>query len=234
MESQDAAATFFFKLWPQIEANKNKILASAALIIAVAAIGSFVYWRHEQNQIDAGVAMTQTLLTLPQQADAAQIADSYLNVATEYSGTPAGQRALLQAAAILFTEDKYPDAESYFRQFIDSHPDNQFVGLASLGLAKCLEAEGKLNDASGEYQHIINDLADPQAVIAAKFSLAQIDMQQHSYADAQRLFQDVAQSDPYSAQGTEAAQYLFELRSKVPAAPATPPMGAGAPFKLNR
>jgi TolA-binding protein len=227
MQSQDATDTFWVKWWPQIEANKDKIMAVAGGVAAVIVIAAFISWRHEQNQISAGEAMTQAILALQTSSDPARLADTYLGIADEYHNTPAGKRSLLQGAAALFMEGKYPDARSYFQQFLQAHPDDEFAGQAALGVAKCFEAEGKLNDAAGAYQHVIDDLPDAQAVIDAKFSLAQIDLQQHSYANALQLFQDVEKSDPYGALGNEAAQYAFNLQSKSAASPpAASPMVA--------
>jgi TolA-binding protein len=243
MQSQNAADTFLLKWWPQIEANKNRIFGVAGGVIIVFLIASFISWRHEQNQIAAGEAMTAAIISLPPDADPSRIADTYLGIADQYRNTPAGERSLLQGAAALFAEGKYTDAQDYFEKFLEAHPDDDFSGQAALGVAKCLEAEGKLNDAAGAYQHVIDDFPDAQAVIDAKFSLALIEVQQKRFADAVQLFQDVAKSDPYGALGSEAAQYVFNLKSKVSASsaaapatsplmmPATPSAGTPAPAK---
>ena len=223
MESQDAAATFLLKLWPQIEANKNRIATGAVIAVAVVAIISFIVWHRQQNQIAAGDALTQNLITLPPNSNPGQIANAYLGIAEDYPGTPAGARSMLEGAAALFTEGKYTDAQAYFQQFLDAHPDDEFSGDAALGVAKCLEAGGKLNDAQGAYQRVINDFPDSPAVIPAKFALAQVNVQARNYADAFRLFQEVAQAAPYSPLGSEAGQYAYELRSRIPAPPATTP-----------
>jgi len=223
MQSQDAADTFLIKWWPQIEANKNKIFGAAGIIAAVIVVAAFISWRHEQNQIAASEALTQASLTLASNPDPARTADTYLGIADQYRDTPAGERSLLQGAAALFSQSKYSDAQTYFQQFLQAHPDNEFSGQAALGVAKSLEAQGKLNDAAGAYQHVIDDFPDAQAVIDAKFSLAQIDLQQHSDANAVQLFQDVAKSDPYGVLGNEAQQYLFNFQSKAPASPAAMP-----------
>jgi TolA-binding protein len=228
MQSQDAADTFLIKWWPQIEANKNRIFVVAASAAAVVLIIFFISWRREQNQIAAGEALTAATLTISPNSDPGKVADTYLGIADEYHNTPAGEHSLLQGAAALFAEGKYTDAQAYFQQYVQAHPDDEFAGQAALGVAKCLEAEGKLNDAQGAYQHVIDDIPDAQAVIDAKFSLAQVDVQQHRLADAMQLFQDVAKSDPYGTLGNEAAQYVFNLRSRVPvtseATPAASPL----------
>lgn len=223
MEPNDAAATFFLKLWPRIEANKNRIITVAIIVLAVALIIFFISWRHQQNQMAAGDALTESLLTIPPNADPARFSQSYLAIAQDYSGTQAGERALLQGAAAMFDQGKYKDAQDYFQQYLNAHPDDEFSGLAALGVAKSLEAEGKINDAVGAYQHVINDFADEQAVNTARYALAQIDVQQGHYADAFQLFQSVSQADPYGSQGNEARQYAFELQSKLPRQSPTAP-----------
>jgi TolA-binding protein len=226
MQSQDVTDTFLVKWWPQIEANKNKIAGVAGAVAAVVVIGAFISWRHDATQTAAGEAMTQATLTLAPNSDPTKTADTYLGIADEYRNTPAGERSLLQGAAALFTQGKYADAQTYFQRFLEAHPDDEFSGEAALGVAKSLEAQGKLNDAAGAYQHVIQDFPDAQSVVDAKFSLAQIDLQQQHYADAVQLFQDVAKADPYGPLGNEAAQYVFNLKSKVPASPATAPVTA--------
>jgi TolA-binding protein len=226
MESQDVADTFLVKWWPQIEANKNRIGIGAAIIVGAVLLYSIISWRHEQNQIAAGEAFTQALISLPPNSNPSQMADAYLAIAADHPNTPAGGRSLLQGALALFEEGKYTDARGYFQQFLDEHPDDEFSGQAALGVAKCYEAEGKLNEASGAYQHVINDLSDANAKVAAEFSLAQLDLQARNYADAVRLFQEVAQQAPYSTVASEAQQYLFQLRSS--SAPAAAPAATPA------
>jgi predicted negative regulator of RcsB-dependent stress response len=223
MESQDSLAIFFLKLWPRIEANKNRIGIAAGIVVAAVCIILFISWRHQQNQIDAGDALTQTLITIPPNADPSQFSASYLDIADSYGGTPAGQRALLQGATVLFAQGKYTDAQADFQRYLDEHPDDQFSGIAALGVARSLEAEGKINDAMGQYQHVTTDISDEQSVNQARFSLARLNMQQGHFTDAFQGFQQVINADPYGTLGNEARQLAVELQSKLPKQPATAP-----------
>lgn len=217
MESHDATATFMLKLWPWIEANKNKLVATTAIILVVVLSISLWVWHRDQNRVSAGDALTQSLVSTQANSAPASVFQSYLDVANNYPGTPAGERALLQAATAEFTQDKYADARGYFQQYLDSHPDGQFSGIAALGVAKCLEAEGKINDAMGAYNHVINDFpADGQSVNRARYSLAQLNMLQGHYTDALSLFESVYQADQYGPLGNQARQFAFELQSKLP------------------
>jgi predicted negative regulator of RcsB-dependent stress response len=247
METNDAAG-LLFKWWPQIEANKNRII-TGAIIIAVVILGySFYSWHNQQNRIAAGEAVTGALVSLPPGSDISQVANMYLGISDQYGSTIAGQRALMQGASALFMAGKYADAQSAFQRYLDNHPDDQFAGQAALGVAKCQESLGKLDAAEGTYQHVINDLADEEAVFAAQFSLAQIYLQQQKNDKAAQLLQKVAQGDRYGALGNEAAQALYNMQSRAPAAPApaapaatpangtlpvAPAKGNAAPFNLS-
>ncbi|HTV40903.1 MAG TPA: tetratricopeptide repeat protein [Candidatus Sulfotelmatobacter sp.] len=235
MESHDAAATFMLKLWPWIETNKNKLVTGTAIVLVIV-LGFFLYfWRRDANRISAGDAVTQNMLTLQPNSPPATVFQSYMDVASDYPNTPAGERALLQAATIMFTQGKYPDSQHYFQQYLDTHPDGQFSGIAALGVAKSLEAEGKINDAEGAYNHVINDFAtDGQSVNRARFCLALLNLQQGRYQDAFSLFQTVYQADQYGPLGGEARNYLVELQSKLPRQPSTAPSAAPSPsFNLS-
>jgi TolA-binding protein len=230
MESHDAAATYLLKLWPQIEANKNKIIAGTGVFLAIIAIVLIFSWRREANRVDAGDALTQTLITVPPNADPSQLAQSYLAVANDYAGTAAGTRALLQGAAVLFGQGKYTEARSHFQRYLDEHPDDDLSAIAALGVARCLDAEGKINDAVGAYQHVAQDFADAQSVSQARYSLARINIQQGKYTDAMQGLQQVIQSDPYGALGNEARQIAVELQSKLPRQAPAP---QASPFNLS-
>jgi predicted negative regulator of RcsB-dependent stress response len=225
MQAQDATTLFLLKLWPWVEANRNRLIGGA--VIAVIAI--FIIWfaacQREARQIAAGQALTQVSLS-----GGVPSADAYLKVAAQYSGTVAGQRALLQGAAALFDAGKFADAQAQFQQFLDAHPDGDFSGQAALGLASCLDAEGKADLAVGAYQRVINSASDIMVVSAAKFGLARIEEAQGRLNDAFVLYQDVASANPGSSLGSEANMHLIELRNRLTATPAQTP---AAPLKLS-
>jgi TolA-binding protein len=227
MESQDAAANFFYKLLPQIQANLNRIITIAVIIAVLAAGISFYSWHSGQTQINAGDAVSDALVSMPATADATTIANTYLDIATQYPNTTAGQRALMQGASALFMAGKYQDAQTYFQQYMNAHPDGPFAGQAGLGVAKCLEAQQKYDQAAGAYQHVIDNSADAEAVIDSKFSLGRLDVRGKNYAEAMRLFQDVMQADPYGVMGNEAGQLTYEIKSKVPTPAPVVPAGTG-------
>lgn len=227
MQAQDTTTLFFLKLWPWVEANKNRLIAGAAIAVIAIFIIWFVACQRESKEIAAGQALTQAALS-----SGGPLADAYLKVAKEHPGTVAGQRALLQGAAALFGAGKFADAQAQFQKFLDAHPDGEFSGQAALGVAASLDAQGKTDLAVGAYQRAISSSSDATVVSAAKFGLARIEESQGRLNDALVLYQDVARANPGGSLGSEATMRLMELRSKLPTAtPATTP---AAPLKSSQ
>jgi len=221
MPAQDDANIFLLKLWPQIEANKNRIVAGAVIAaIAIAAIWIFNQQRG-QKEITAGEALTK--LTLSQTAQP----EAFLKIATDYSGTAAGQRALLQGATAFFVAGKYADAQTQFQKYLTDHPDGEFAGQAALGVAASLEAQGKTDDAATAFQRAMNS-SEPAIASAAKLGLAKILEAQGKYDIAQNDFEEVARANQNNSIGNDAMWHYMQLKNKMPvsksvAAPATAP-----------
>jgi len=222
MQAQDTTTLFFLKLWPWVETNKNRLIAGAAIAVLAIFTIWFVACQRDAKAAAAGEALTQVAM-----AAGGSSADAYLKVANNYSGTGAGQRALLQAAATFFAAGKFTDAQAQFQKYLDEHPDGEFAGQAQLGVASSLDAQGKMDLAVGAYQKVVSNVSDTATVSAAKFGQARIEEAQGKVNEAMALYQDVARAEPSSSLGSEAAMHLMELRSKLPAA--TPAPAAAAP-----
>jgi tetratricopeptide (TPR) repeat protein len=232
MEIQDAPANYFFKLWPKIEANWIRIALGGGVIIVIAMLISFYSWQRDQKEIAAGRALTQLIMTAPRNAADSQPADGFLKIAGDYQGTPAGQRAWLQGAAILFAAGRYADAQTQFQKFLDAHPDGFFAAQAALGVATSLDAQGKMDLAAKAYQRVVSIASDTTAANSAKFALAQIDERQNKFTDAMNLYEDIMRNNPNSSLGSEAGLRTMELKMKLPSAP--PSTAPGVPLKSNR
>jgi TolA-binding protein len=226
MELQDAPATYFFKLWPKIEANWVRIALGGGVIAVAATVISFYSWQREQKEITAGKALTQFMMSESRNTAENQQADLFLKIAGDYQGTSAGQRALLQGAAVLFAAGRYADAQTQFQKFLDAHPDSLFAAQAALGVATSLDAQGKTDLAAGAYQRVMSITSDPTAANSAKFALAQIDERQNKSIEAMNLYEEVMRANPNSSLGSEAGLRAMELKMKLPTAPPS-----SAPFK---
>jgi len=233
MELQEASAAYLFKLWPWFEANRIRIIWGAGIIAVAAGLISFYSWQRDQKEITAGKALTQLVTSIPRNTTTSQQADLYLKIATDYQGTSAGQRALLQGAAMLFDAGRYADAQMQFQKLLNAYPGSFFAAQADLGVATSLDAQGKTDAAAGLYKRIINSYSDTMAANSAKFGLAQIDERQGKLADAMNLYQDIMRAMPNSSLSSEAGLRALELKMKLQQ-PASPSNAPAAPFKPNR
>jgi TolA-binding protein len=232
MQAQETTATdYLFKLWPWFEANAKRIAYAAALALVVIFIYSFYSYRQGQRETAAGEALTRATMS----ATGGGLADACLKIAADYSGTAAGQRALLLSATSLFTAGKYADAQAQFQKFLDAYPDNFFSAQAALGLATSLDAQGKTDQAVGAYQKAAGQTADNSVAAAAKFALARLDEAQGKSADALKIYAELARTYPNISIGEAAAQLAMQIRMKSPAAAVAPaPVPASAaPFNLS-
>jgi TolA-binding protein len=227
MQAQDATTIYLLKLWPKIEANRNRIIAGTVILLA-ALVALWVFAAQQaQKETRAGQALTALTVAATSQPE------TYLKFAADYSGTGAGQRALLQAATMLFSAGKYADAQTQFQKFLDEHPDSDFSSQAGMGVAVCLEAQGKTDQAVGRYQSLVSGQSDPVTASMAKLALGRINEQKGHLNEAAGYYQDVARSNPNSSLGNDAMWRLMELKNKAPSTslPATAPSGS---FKLSQ
>ena len=226
MQPQETTTAYFFKLWPWIEANKNRFIFGAVIIVIAGFLIAFHLWRQNQKELAAGQALTEAFVSIPPNVNASQLADSYSKIAVDFPGTRASERAAAQSAAVLFEAGKYAEALAQFQQFLKTHPDSVYSPQAALGVAASLDAQGKTDLASSAYQRVISRFPDPNTVSVAKFALAQIGERQGKLADAENLYEEVARSNPNGSLGSEAAMRAMELKAKLPPAstPSAPPL----------
>jgi len=233
MELQDAPVNYLFKLWPKIEANWIRIAWGGGIVVVAILVISFYSWQQGQNEITAGTALTQLVLSTSRNVPASQQADLFLHLATQYPSTGAGQRAWLQGAAMMFAMGRYADAQIQFQKFVDAHPDSMLAAQAALGVGTCLDALGNADMAAAFYQQIIKKYSDVVAVTSARFALAQIDERQGKLAEAAGLYQDIARNNPNGSLGSEAGLRAMELKMKTQSTAPAPATTPTVPFKLN-
>jgi len=222
MPTQDAPTAYLIKLWPWIEANKNRLIASAGLIVALALVLSYFSWQREQREIAASEALTQLTFSTPASAGGGGVAEAYLRIATQHPDTLAGQYAEVRGATALFEGNQFADAQAQFQKYLEAHPDGVFSAKATLGVAASLEAQGKLDQAVGYYQQVANGFSDVVATISAKFALARIAELQGKFTDAMNIYMDIARLAPRSPMAEEAEMRAMGLRAKMAAVkPAT-------------
>ena len=228
METQDVPAEFLFKLWPWLEANKTRLIGGGAAIVLVAIIYSFVAWQHGQNEINAGEAFTQLMLTPSSSLDATQEAAAFAELASKYSGTEAARRAQLQAAGTLFDAGNYADAETQFEKYLAGNSAGPLAATAQLGIAASLEAQNKLDQAAAAYQRVVSAFPDSPLLPTADLALGRIAEQQNKLTEALNHYEDAARSPMGGSIANEAMVRAAEVKAKT-AATAPKPAASPAP-----
>ena len=97
------------------------------------------------------------------------------------------------------------------------------MGQAQFGIASCLDAQGKTDQAATAYKDLITRHPNENFVPQAKFALARIYEAQNKLEQARDSYQDVERSAPFTSIGNEAGVRLEELISKYPMLEPAPP-----------
>ncbi len=156
-----------YDLLAWLELNKKLVLWSAGAVLAVV-VGSYIYmWQRDKAEAAASAA----LLALPTEADpgsgkAAAKAADFLRIADEHSSSLAAGRARIMAAAALFADGKYAEAQQAFDAVLASSADGTFAALAQFGVASSLDALDKKDEALAAYQKVASE--HPEDVLAAR------------------------------------------------------------------
>lgn len=217
------------------EANKKQTLWGAGVLLVVGTIIAFSLYRQNEAEIAASEALSS--VAMPQASGArTDTVEGYLKVAATHPRSKAGARALLLAAGGLFVDGKYDEAKTQFERFRREYSDSLFMGEALLGIAACLDAQGKTRDAMAAYKDLMDHRPGDSNVPQAKFALARLHQAQNEPEQARNLFEDVERSQPYGSLGDEARMQLEELKTKFPKllAPVTPMPTNAAPLKVEK
>ena len=233
MQAQEVNTTptdYLFRLLPWFEANLKRLAYGAAFVLIAIFIYCFYSYRQNQQELTASQELTLAILS----HDGGPRAAACLKIASEYSSTLAGQRALLEGATALFTSGQYADAQNAFQKYLDMYPDTFLAPQAQLGVAASLDALAKTDLAYAAYQKAAGQTANQSVAISAKFSMARLDEAGGKFADAARLYNEVMRADGNSSLGSEASLRLMDLKTKLPAAPAVPARATPVPFNLSK
>ena len=225
MESEAAQIPLWQQAWVWFEANKKPALWGAGAVVAVGLVVGFVLYSRSETQLAASEALSNVSVQQAGSAARANIAEAYLKVAASYPNSHAGERALLFAGSSLFVEGKYAEAKTQFERFTREHTGSPFRGEALLGIAACLNAQGKTSEAAAAYKDLIDRRLSEHVLPQARFALACLYEAQNKPELARNLFEEVERNNPYGSLGSEAGMRLEELKLKYPslAIPAAPP-----------
>ena len=222
-----------FLAW--IEVNKKKLLIGIAA--AAAAIGAYAIYQWHQSQAEAEASAA--LLKLDRPGGAAENApepdgQAFVQVAAAHPGTSAAGRAVLFAADAFFRDGKFTEAQTQFEIFLRDYPENTLAPIAALGVATCLDAMNRTNEALAAYKDLLSRFAGSAVVAQAKLSLARLYEARNEPAQALKVYDELTRPNMQSTWSSEATMWREQLLSRHPElaktnAPAVPSLSTNAP-----
>ena len=223
------------RIWDWIENNRKQATYILVGVIIVACVSGYFLWSRSERQMDAGRALSQVVLTDTfKEKSSAELGQAYLKIASQYDGTDAAGYALLQAGTAEFEASNYDQAHKLFVRMIREYSSSPFMAQANLGIAACLDAEGKTDEAVQAYRNAIERYPESVIVPQAKFAIARIYESQGKLGDAYTLFEGLVQAEGLNTSiGSEAGMRGVELRQRMAAiiaATSAPPVTATSPL----
>jgi tetratricopeptide (TPR) repeat protein len=215
-------------------------LSFGAIAAALVGLGIGLYiWHGNQRQEAASAALLAIRPPAPGVPEPpGGAAGAYMNVANEYTGTPAGARALLMAGAALFDTGKFKEAETQFQRFLGDYSENPLASQAQLGVAASLEAEGKTAEAAARYKEFRERRSQDSGFAQATSALARLYEVQGKPDQALKLYQELASkyqktaNDSWSAEAGIQAQELLAKHPELRPKPTPPPAPTPAPLPM--
>jgi predicted negative regulator of RcsB-dependent stress response len=240
MEDSIQTTEAYIKILEWLHANRKPLIIGATVVAIAAIVIGLMSWEKSQAEAEADAQLMSIPLVSVQNGQVVSApATAFMDVAQKHPDTSAGEYGELFGAEHLFFEGKYPEAHQAFSKFIDEHSTSTLIPQAKVGLAACLEGEGKVNEAAQKYQEIVVTYPSEMNIASpAKLTLARLDEQLNKPDQALKYYQDLAriqdQRDPWAAEARERGTLLMmkhpELR---PPPQAAPGMGAAPASPLN-
>jgi TolA-binding protein len=205
-----------YDLLAWLEVNKTKVATAAVLLLGVGFAVATIRYLKQQKEAKASAELLALKPTLSPQTNVPPAQPSaFLKVAEQFPGTHAGERAQFFAAAALFTDGKYADAEREFTRYSREHPDSPWAAEAAYGAATALEAQNKLTEAQAAYQNVSAAYANSTVADEAKLGLARIYQLQKQPAQALRIYNELLAPRPGAQPGEVGNQNAFLARESL-------------------
>jgi predicted negative regulator of RcsB-dependent stress response len=228
MSSEATQTLSIYDVLGWLDANKRGLIIGAIAIVVIGFAVAAYEWRKDQTELAASDALLGLQASLnPRHASSQPSATALLKVAQDYPGTTAGERAMLLAAGTLFTDGKYPEAQEEFSKFVRERPQSPFAATAAYGVAACLEAEGKKEEALAAYQNLSVRFPNASVLDDSKLAIARIYQSKKQPEMALRIYDELARGGAMGGSASEAMMRKQELLSKYPnLAPTNAPAAA--------
>jgi predicted negative regulator of RcsB-dependent stress response len=235
--SQTQSTETYYIVLAWLHANRKRLVIGIAVVAGLGLIAGFTAWNKAQSAADANARLFELpVASAPNMPVIPPAPSAYLDLASKYPNTSAGEYAMLFGAESLFIDGNYTESQQEFSKYIEDHPESPLVAQAKMGVAACLEAEGKASDSIQKYQQIVSSYPNEVNVSEpAKLTMARLYEQENRPDQALSFYSELARSqnpyDPWAAEARERGELLL---AKHPELRRTEPSPAPAPFSISQ
>lgn len=209
---EDKLVTYYFKAIDFINYNSKIVFGALIGVIAIVALLYLYNWSKKNAEMSASLELTKAReeLKSSQSEKAIDILRSMIN---NYSGTKSAGRGVFHLANVMYSQGNYAEAFNYYKKYIDDYDDDPILSSSSYsGMGACMEQQEEFLKAADYYkkgaQKYSKNFEAPQQLMAAArcYKLA------NNRAQAEKMYQNVIDKYPDSAQKRDAELYLSELQ----------------------
>ncbi len=162
------------------------------IILVAAVVAAAVVFAVSSYRVSSRITAAAEALS------AAQSGEDLKVVYENYPETPSAPLALIQAAALFFSEGDYGSARASYLLFREEYPEHILAPFAQVGLASTLEAEGRWNEAIENYNLVIARYPDSAAAPEAAFNRGRALLAAGRDNEARQAFEQLFQRYPGS------------------------------------
>jgi predicted negative regulator of RcsB-dependent stress response len=216
MDSEATQTVTVYDVLAWVETNKKALLIGFAAAVVIG-FGMMIYrYNADQREVTASDALLQLKASVTPDATNQVDAAEFLNIAKQYPGTTAADRALLLAAGAMFAEGKYADAQAEFKKFQQERPQSPFAATAAYGVAASLDAQGNRDGALTEYQNLSVRYPNSSVLDNAKLAIARIYEAKNQPEQALRIYDELTKGTAMNTAASDAMSRRSELVLKHP------------------
>ncbi len=197
-----------------LEENRN-LIASLLVGLSVLVVVMLVWrWRSQKVELAANEALMGAYAPPNPSTEEFKVSsDTLLKIASDHSGTAAGERALLLAAGQLYADSKYDPAREKFATFVQQFPESPFAATAHMGLAAASDALGKSAEALTGYNSLLQRFPSDAVANHARLAKAGILESMNQPTEALAVLDEMTKAGQFSPvvqQATMRRQLLLQ------------------------
>ncbi len=219
-EGIETNRTLEFLAW--LEVNKKRVAVTVVAVVVVISAIATVQWLSREKQRRASSALIAVQLKgMGSDGSVKPAASDYEAVARDYAGTGAAARAQLLAAELHFQNGDYEKARGAFEVAGGLLKDEAFRAEAAFGVAACLDAMGRLDEAVAAYEQVTLRHATAAVAGQARLVLAGIQESKGDLTLALKSYSELTNNlaSPWGSSAMQRCEEIFREHPELAPAP---------------